>query len=177
MSEATFHTNLLQGYCFKDLLVVLLDASGYEVYPYGYESFIAPLKRKIYESPESLTTRRVRSAPDLLVYHSEDKVILLVEVKSRNLTDPGSVGISNVSLYQKYWPESILVVVINSGSYLYAQQVRQLKPVVAGKHGDDFTDFNLEEDFQPLPAVFKHLDVSSLEDFKRRVPKLFGVFA
>lgn len=56
VSKPTFHTNLLKGYLFKDLLVVLLDESGYEVYPYGYESFIAPLKRKIHEFPQSSTT-------------------------------------------------------------------------------------------------------------------------
>lgn len=177
VSKPPFHTNLLKGYLFKDLLVVLLDESGYEVYPYGYESFIAPLKRKIHEFPQSSTTQeRVRSTPDLLIYDTAEKAILLVEVKSRDIAEPASVGISGVSLYRKYWSESVLVVIINGGNYFYAQRVSKLKGVADSGRGDDFTDFNLQDEFQPLDTIFKHVDLSSLEIYKQRVTKLFSVF-
>lgn len=116
----------------------------------------------------------MRSTPDLLIYDTAEKVILLVEVKSRDLAEPASVGISGVSLYRKYWSESVLVVIINGGNYFYAQRVSKLKGVADSGRGDDFTDFNLQDEFQPLDTIFKHVDLSRI--YKQRVTKLFSVF-
>ena len=122
-----FDDHLIFGYLFKDIVMLLLDKCGYEVYPYGYESFFPNLKRQLYESQPSEVASRVRYTPDLLVRNPSAERVDLVEVKARSVYADRLIEINEVELYLKYWAESLIILVIPSGNYFYAQYIHKLK--------------------------------------------------
>jgi len=44
---SSFHDDLLKGNQIKDLIKVLLQKSGYSVFPYGYESTFSEVRNKL----------------------------------------------------------------------------------------------------------------------------------
>ena len=151
-----FDDDLLFGYFFKDIVMLLLANCGYEVYPYGYESFFPNLKRQLYDSQTSKVAGRIRSTPDLLVRSSSDQRVDLVEVKVRSAS--AAIVINEIELYQQFWPESIIILIIPSGNYFYAQNVHKLKP----------TGNYRPRDFCPLEEIFP-LAKGLPEDFRRKL--------
>jgi hypothetical protein len=81
-----FYDDLLQGYYPKEIVRIVLDKSGYMVFPYGYESVFSCIKIQLHkrEVKDSPAVRKVRSSPDSLVYAPDNRSVALVEVKSRN---------------------------------------------------------------------------------------------
>jgi hypothetical protein len=137
-----FDDDLAFGYFFKDLVVLLLDKSGYQVYPYGYESFFPNLKRSLRGS--SKVVERVRSTPDLLVINSSNNDVYLVEVKARSTPAGRRFRIKGINLYKQFWRESVIVIVLSSGNHFYAQHVSEL---------DNSEMYDLTN-FRPLEEVF-----------------------
>ncbi len=156
-----FDDNLIFGYFFKDIVMLLLDKCGYEVYPYGYESFFPNLKRQLYESQPYEVANRVRYTPDLLVRNTSGERVDLVEVKARSVYTERLIEINEAESYLKYWAESLIILVIPSGNYFYAQYVHKLKPK-GSKRMYVLSDFCLLEEI--FPQV-KELS----EDFRRKI--------
>lgn len=153
-----FDDDLLFGYFFKDIVMLLLDKCGYEVYPYGYESFFPNLKRQLHESQPSDLASRVRYTPDLLVRDTSGGQVDLVEVKARSVHQDRPIEIKEVKSYLRYWAESLIILVVPSGNYFYAQYINKLKPV----------RLYLLQDFCLLEEIFPQ--VKGLpEDFRRKL--------
>lgn len=162
-----FYDNLLFGYFFKDIVTVLLDKCGYEVYPFGYESFFPTLKRQLYDSLPSEVAGRIRCTPDLLIRNQREQRVELVEVKSRSAAGQWGLQIEQIDLYRKFWPESMLILIIPSGNYFYAQHVQKLE------HKERYS----LEDFCPLEEIFPLVKELS-EDFRRKtVRKVCTLFS
>ncbi len=146
-----FTRNLLVGSFFKNLTETILHNAGYEVYPFGYESFLAALKRPIYDVTSlcSETAERIRSLPDIVVIDKDTGDLYLVEVKYRGrLWDDQQADIY-VDLYHKYWNDSVLVLICPRGKIFYAQFVRNLNR--------ENHRFPVAEDFMPLEDIFKRI--------------------
>ena len=139
-----FDDDLMFGYFFKDIVVLLLDKCGYEVYPYGYESFFPNLKRKLYNVENPKAADRIRSTPDLLVRNPNDQQVEIVEVKARSATGAYGLKIDGIERYLKFWLESVMILVIPSGNYFYAQRISELKSQ---------TSYS-PQDFRPLEEIF-----------------------
>lgn len=158
-----FYDNLLFGYFFKDIVIVLLDKSGYEVYPFGYESVFPTLKRQIYGFTSSDVMQKVRSAPDLLVRNPSDQRVEFVEVKARSHTGKyRKLDIETMKEYRQFWPESIIALVVSGSNYFYAQRVAEL-PSTGTKYDID--------DFRPIEEIFPLVESLS-EDFKRKMVRI-----
>jgi len=172
---SSFFRKLVMGYVFKDLVTVLLDQAGYEVYPYGYESFLPSIKRKLYEKviKSSPVLERVRFMPDIVVYDPASKFVQLVEVKSRANAWRGKYEIAEVQHYRRYWPESILALAVPEEPYLVAQRVSELP---SGE-----TRFSPAADFVPIEDVFVRIDWKAERPISRRLcvelaSRLFAAF-
>jgi len=129
--EDKFYDNILEGNAYKDMIKVMLQKSGYTVYPYGYESTFSDVKSKLTkETRDSKTVRRIRSSPDLLVYDDQKNDLMLVEVKKRG-TCPPKIRPRMIKNIKEFWNDSILVVVVPEGNIFYAQRINDLetKPV------------------------------------------------
>jgi hypothetical protein len=121
-----FHDDLLRGSQIKDLIKVLLQKSGYSVFPYGYESTFSEIRSKLAEkgTKNSRTVRRIRSSPDLLVYDQKKKDLMLVEVKMRGAPRETSIKyLKRIIDYKEFWNDSILVVTVPCGDVMYAQRI------------------------------------------------------
>jgi len=156
-----FDDNLIFGHLFKDIVMLLLDKCGYEVYPYGYESFFPNLKRQLHESQPSEVASRVRYTPDLLVRDTSGERVDLVEVKARSVYTERLIEINEAESYLKYWAESLIILVIPSGNYFYAQYVHKLKPKGSKR-------MYVLSDFCPLEEIFPQVKKLS-EDFRRKI--------
>ena len=159
-----FYQNLLAGHFHKDLIRVILEESGYEVYPYGYESFLTPLKIKFEkrEIKQTEISMKIRSTPDLLLYDPENKAVELLEVKSRNWDRTDDVIIEALPKYRKYWRDSILVVVLPAGHFFYAQKVNRLRPRKENS-------FDMNKEFEWFGDVFTKVHLDTLYSYKRQI--------
>ena len=125
--ESTFYDDMLKGNAYKDIVKVMLQKSGYTVYPYGYESTFSDVKSKLTkDTRNSKTVRRIRSSPDLLVYNEQKKDLMLVEVKMRAYSPP-RIKPRLIENYKEFWNDSILVVVVPEGNVFYAQKISELE--------------------------------------------------
>ena len=120
-----YYDNMLKGSLYKDMVRVILQKSGYSVSPYGYESTLSDVKSKLTdETRNSVTGRRIRSSPDLLVY--DEKNVWLVEVKMRGKSPP-MIRASEIKNVKEFWGDSVLVVVVPEGNIFYAQRISELE--------------------------------------------------
>ncbi len=125
--ESTFYDDMLKGNAYKDMVKVMLQKSGYTVYPYGYESTFSDVKSKLTkDTRNSKTVRRIRSSPDLLIYDEQKNDLLLVEVKMRAYSPP-EIKPRLIENYKEFWNDSILVVVVPEGNVFYAQKISELE--------------------------------------------------
>lgn len=166
-----FYDDMLKGNQMKELVKVLLEKSGYVVFPYGYESTLSDVKKKlnVKGAKNSKTARRIRSSPDLLVYDGERKDVMLVEVKMRRAKEETSVMIfprrrlDRIANYIEFWNDSILLLVIPSGNIFYAQVVNELeiKP-----------SYNLTRDFEELEDLFTRVTPEDLSIYRTEALKI-----
>ena len=114
----------------KELIKVLLETSGYVVYPYGYETQFSDVRKRFgeKETKNSRTFRRIRSSPDLLVYDEIKGDVILAEVKMRRAPKEDRIWIygEKIASYKEFWNDSVLIAVIPCGEVFYAQWVSEL---------------------------------------------------
>ena len=148
-----FSQQLIIGAAAKEILRGLLEASGYIVYPFGYESSLSSLKMNISgnNTPDSNAVQRIRSMPDYVV--SSDKGLKLVEVKFRKKSEHGGRGgvylkNSDLNRYRQYWEESVIALISPYGDRFFCQNVRDLLP---GPLETKWFDYG---SFQQLPELY-----------------------
>jgi len=151
-----YYDNMLKGSLFKDMVRVILEKSGYSVYPYGYESALAELKSKLKgESRNSKTGRRIRFSPDLLVY--DDQNVMLVEVKMRGKSPP-MIRASEIKNVKEFWNDSVLVVVVPEGNVFYAQRISELEI--------QESDYYQLSDFVKFQDIFTRVQAEDISYYK-----------
>lgn len=161
-----FHNDLLKGSQIKDLIKVLLQKSGYSVFPYGYESTFSEIRNKLAEkdTKNSKTVRRIRSSPDLLVYDEEKKDLMLVEVKMRSAPSETSIKfLKRIADYKEFWNDSILVVIVPCGDVMYAQRISELEV----KH-----TYNALTDFEKIEDVFTRVKTKDISHYREKALKI-----
>ena len=165
-----FSQSLIIGAAAKEILRGLLEASGYKVYPFGYESSLSTLKMTITENsiPESSAVRRVRSMPDYVV--TSESGLHLLEVKFRKRLDQqGHPGVlmknDDLNKYQQYWSESVIALISPYGQRFFCQDVRELLP------GRMDTKWFGYDSFRPLSNMYPRTE-DKLKSFGVAVDKL-----
>jgi hypothetical protein len=156
-----FYDDMLKGDQVKGLVKVLLEKAGYLVLPYGYESTLSDMKKKLSgkDVRNSRTARRIRSTPDLLVFDEDRKDVMLVEVKMRSAPKETSVKYLSVANYKEFWNDSILVVLVPCGNVFYAQKVSELEIKQT---------YNARKDFERFEDVFTKVKAEDVSDFRDR---------
>lgn len=156
--ESSFYDDMLKGNIYKDIVKVMLQKSGYVVYPYGYESTLADVKSKLTKNTKnSRTVRRIRSSPDLLVYDEQRNDLMLVEVKMRTYTPP-QIKIRLIENYREFWNDSFLVLVVPEGNVFYTQRISELETRQVYYRIADF------EKFQDVFTRVRTEDISHYKD-------------
>lgn len=168
MSE--FYDNVLEGNQIKEVVKVLLEKSGYLVLPYGYESMLSGLRRRLGEkgTRKSRTVRRIRASPDLLVYDDKRKDLMLVEVKMRKAKKETKILIYAKLMvnYKEFWNDSIIVVVVPCGHIFYAQGVGELEVK---------EEYDATIDFEKFQDVFTRVKNEDISHFKTKALQIMKV--
>ena len=144
-----FYDTLLKGNIFKEIVKVLFEKSEYLVIPYGYENPFANIKKGLSQKSmrDSITARRIRSSPDLLVYNEKAEEIRLVEVKMSSYSSPRFKK-ESIETYKEFWNEAVLVMVLPFENVFYAQDIANLG---IKKEYDPRTDFlKIQEMFERI---------------------------
>lgn len=164
-SNSKFFDALLKGNVFKDMVKLLLEKSGYTVYPYGYESTFSHVKSKLTKSTKnSKTVRRIRSSPDLLVLDEQRNDLMLVEVKMRTHLPP-NIKQRQIENYKEFWDDSILVLVVPQDNVFYAQKISELETK---------QKFYRLVDFEKFQDIFTRVREEDLMDFKSKALRNIG---
>lgn len=161
-----FHDDLLKGSQIKDLIKVLLQKSGYSVFPYGYESTLSEIRNKLAEkdTKNSRTVRRIRSSPDLLIYDQQKKDLMLVEVKMRSAPRETSIKyLKRISDYKEFWNDSIIVVLVSCGDVMYAQKISELEVKQT---------YNAISDFERFEDVFTRVKTEDISHYRENALKI-----
>lgn len=149
---------MLKGNAYKDMIKLLLQKSGYAVYPYGYESNFSDVKSKLTkESRNSKTVRRIRSSPDLLVYDDQKNDFMLVEVKMRG-SSPPNIRPNLIENIKDFWNDSILVVVVPEGNVFYAQKISELEIKQV---------YYPLSDFEKFQDIFSRVNSEDISNFRK----------
>lgn len=155
--EDKFYDDMLKGNTYKEIVKVMLQKSGYTVYPYGYESTISDVKSKLTKNTRnSKTVRRIRSSPDLLIYDEQRDDLMLVEVKMRAYSPP-RIKPRLIENYKEFWNDSILVVVVPEGNVFYAQKVGELETKQV---------YYRIRDFEKFQDIFTKVRVEDISHYK-----------
>jgi Holliday junction resolvase len=154
-----FYDDMFKGNQIKELIKILLEKSGYLVLPYGYESTLSDIKKKLRDkgSKNSRTARRIRTSPDLLVYDGNRKDVMLVEVKMRRTPKKTSIKYLRITNYKEFWDDSILIVVIPKGNVFYAQKIDELEIK---------EEYDANTDFEKIEDVFTRTQAQDVSHFK-----------
>ena len=105
----------------------------------------------------------------MLVYDGERKDVMLVEVKMRRAKKETSVMIfpqrrlDRIANYKEFWNDSILLLVVPSGSVFFAQRVNEfeIKPT-----------YNLARDFENLEDLFTRVAPEDLSFYRTEALKI-----
>ena len=163
----TFYEDMFKGNSIKELIKALLEKSGYTVIPYGYESTLSDIKKKLNQrdSKNSRTARRIRSSPDLLVYDDQRNDVTLVEIKMRNAPSETKVLSLKISFCKEFWNDSYLIVVVPCGNIFYAQKVSEI---------ENKQEYNLTKEFERLEEIFTRIKLEDMPYYKTEALRIMG---
>ena len=158
--DKSFHEWSWIGNVAKNLVISIFEESGYRVYPFGYESVFANLKRELHKKAleEDETVERIRSMPDLLIVDADEEKPYFVEVKFRSW-ESYEIDIDRMEWYKKYWPDSFLVYVTHCYCNFYCQRVSEIK------------ELSLRS-FERLDKIFPKVTLDTLVKYKPYAIKL-----
>jgi len=175
--QQKFDQERVKGAAAKEILRGLLKSSDYDVYPFGYESTLSVLKRRLGDKRlgENPVSQRIRSMPDFLVTdRAEEEPPQLVEVKFRKAQDPPhKIALKNwdIERYKKYWLESVLVLLSPFGDRFFAQHVKNLE-----REGDPYGNTWFEyTDFGHISSIFPKT-TGKLGPFHVGIDKIAGLW-
>ena len=174
--ETEFQINLLKGRLSQVIIEAIFQEFGYEVYPYGYESYLTNIIKFMRKGNANIPTIKVRSTPDLFVYDRELNDGFFLEVKATNTPDETKFWIPKLTLqnYINYWPEAILVIYCIPSMNIYCRQVKDISterlPIEQSPTGghENYV-INIKSKFLSLPYFFRLIEPTRYQDFCQRI--------
>ena len=160
-----FHDSLLKGGAAKEVVKVLLEKSGYLVYPFGYECTFSDIRKKLQKNAKnSRTVRRIKSSPEILVYDDLNKDVMLVEIKMRTSERP-FIKYKQMKSYKEFWNDSILVLVSPQENGFYAQRVNEIELK---------DEYDLTVDFLKFEEVFLRVKLEDICHYRTEACKFMA---
>lgn len=181
-----FIINLLKGRIGQVIIEGIFRNFGYEVYPYGYESYLTNIIKDLRKSWSNQTVKQIRSTPDALIYDRELNVGFLIEVKSTTQS-PENYWIESNQLkkYIQLWSSAVLTIIHIPTLEIYCKAFDQINLKEKKLQNPDFSpkkegySFNLLTEFECLRNKFRLVDEVELSilttRIKQEILKVYGV--
>lgn len=168
----SFLINLIKGRIGQVIIEGIFRNFGYEVYPYGYESYLTNIIKNLRKTGFDSTVRQIRSTPDTLVYDRELNEGFLLEIKSTTLS-PDNYWIRKDQLeqYQKLWSAAVLVVVHTPTLEIFCKTIEQIDLASLTVTSPNFANqkkgysINLVDKFVKLSDLFRLIEQQELNTF------------
>lgn len=183
MKDTEFLLNVLKGRMAQVIIEIIFEKFGYEVYPYGYESYLTNVIKFMRKKNANIPTRKVRATPDLFIYDREFNEGFFIEVKATMAPDEAQFWISQSTFhtYRKYWPEAILVIycIPSMNIYCFAINKIPLDTLLAKKFtstGKDGYVINLKRDLESLPNYFRLINTEEYYEFFGKIRDILSSF-
>lgn len=180
-NDTEFNLRLVKGQLAQVLMEIIFLEFGYEVYPFGYESYLTNIIRHMRKGTANIPARKVRATPDLFVYDREANDGFFIEVKATSTRDETHYCIlkSTFDIYRAHWPEAFIVVYCIPSGNIYCRQISQISLELLPEEQSPYTEWinyvlNLERDFQTLPEQFRLVEPIRYEAF---IPRLKDILA
>ena len=181
--ETEFLLNLLKGRLAQVVIETIFHEFGYEVYPYGYESYLTNIIKFLKKSNANIPAKKLRATPDLFVYDRELNDGFFLEIKATNAPDESRFWISKSSLqtYFTYWQETVLIVYCMRSMNIYCRHVGDIDPEKLSVERSGITNrenyiLNLKDDFNSLPDYFCLIESLRYEELSQRIRGIIKQF-
>ena len=162
IEEHSFPYWRVVGNVGKELIRALLEACGYSVYPFGYESYFTHVKDLMHQG-KIRKVPQLQRMPDLLVVAEDMEDVEMVEVivNTRKMAQDADIDKQKLEELRKFWPGSILAVVLPKDDHVfYAERVTELKITDPEFVNFDISESPIEKYFikiKEFPEIFKEL--------------------
>jgi len=171
-----FYIRLLGGRIGQAILESIFRNFGYEVYPYGYESYLTNIIKHMRKGLPNATVSQIRATPDMLVYDRELNEGFLLEVKTTT-QNPKQFWIESKQIrrYKKLWSGSILTVIHTPSLGFYCKAIDHIDVAALTEATPSFApdkqgyNLDLEEQFDNLSTVFRLVDPQALSEYIERI--------
>ena len=162
--DAEHLASVLRSRLALSVVSTVLEAFGYEVYPYTLEDQLAPVLRHIRQKDQAAPLRKLGGSPDLFVLDREPGEGRFIEVLDAEVPDESRLWASRfwLSSLRDRWPESVLVVYCMPSMNIYARAAGSLQlesfPVEHSPLTGRFhCALDLKRDLGPPEAVFRRI--------------------
>lgn len=178
-----FQINLLKGNIAQKIIESIFQEFGYEVYPYGYESYLTNIIKHMKNKYANIPVSKIRATPDLFVYDRAKNEGYLVEVKATTTPDETKYLISKytVDKYLKYWGEAILIVYCIPSTNVYCSPLSYINFEdlnIEKSRNSDKENYvvNLKDNFYTLSKVFSLIDENEYENYIKKIKDTLDQF-
>jgi len=181
LKNKTFALSLLKGRIGESVVETYLLASGYQVYPYGYENNYANITRFVRKDQSDATTTKIRSMPDLLVCDQANNERFLLQIKTTNTPDESSylINKNDFESYVNYWPESLLVIYCIRTGKIYCRKIAEIKNTIEAlfpNSSDKAFFINLSE-FYDFTKYFNSITPEQYFKLNREISNVLNCFS
>jgi len=172
MSITAFRIRKLKGAHYKNIIMMLFEEAGYDVYPFGYESSMGSLRNLFSRIDNNDNILQLRYMPDLFVTNRDNRrASCFVEVKKRNRTANNcTIDYDKLERYQKFWGSAMFVIISKDG--IYAQKFKDVwipEKLKIDNDGRRYFHIDLTKKFKPINKVFTKIDEKLLDNVIRMV--------
>jgi len=127
VTKREFYIDLLQGRIAQVIIESILRKFSYEVFPYGYESYLTSIIKELSKPNTDEMVEKIRSSPDLIIYEPEHRRAFLLEIKS--FGGSGNKYSIRKEVYDKYlhhWPNALLTILSTKSKEIYVQSFESI---------------------------------------------------
>jgi len=183
LKNTKFQLNLLKGNIAQSIIETIFQEFGYEVYPYGYESYLTNIIKHMKKGNSNVPVMKIRSTPDLYIYDRAENEGFLVEVKASNTPNESEYWIRKytVDKYLKYWEEAILIIYCIISNNIYCCPIGKIPfenlEITKSFSKEDMYVINLKENFVSLPEFFSRIDKEEYNSLIKDIKEILNKFS
>lgn len=177
-----FHINALKGGIAQKIIEAIFLEFGYEVYPFGYESYFTNIIKSMSRIGSNKPVFKIRSTPDIVVYDREIGEGFIIEIKATTYNSENyRINKKNLSNYLMFWPETLLMVFCIRTFEIYCSPISHLSESNNQEscfdNGHPCYIINLKRDFHLIHNFFRLIDVETYNEFISEISDTVSLFS
>ena len=179
--NTVFALSHLKGNIGQAVIETYLLASGYDIYPYGYENNYANITRFVKTDYLDKTTTKIRSMPDLLVCDKDNNERFLLQIKATTTPDESKywIGKGQFNSYREYWAEALLTVYCIPTGNIHCCKIADITNFTPGSlpHKTDPGYYLNLYEFYNMKKYLKRIDSDLCIKLRKEIEDILKLFS